>query len=217
MNVLNRVLIILATLLAVAAVTLAAALPAQTLAVVVAQLSALKGLADRLLPNGRLLVAGVGLIIDLLLLFWLWLEIRRPRYRTVQVNRADGASAEVTTTTLTERVEEEVDALAGVVWARAKVKSFGRSVEVAVEADILPNTPVAVTAGEIAGTVREVAETKMGLRLRGKPKVRIKAMREPDPPDDLNIEPIPAEPAQAALAPPEPEEQATALQSPPQS
>ena len=160
----------LAILALVALVTVSAVLPSEVLGAGVTALAALKGLADRLLPAGQLVVAGAGLVLDLALLFWLWLEIRRPRYRTVRVQQADGAVAEVTTVTLTERLETEVDALAGVVWARVRVRSYGKAVEVAVEADITPGTPVAVTAGQIAATVRDVAETAMGLRLRGKPK-----------------------------------------------
>jgi hypothetical protein len=98
---------------------------------------------------------------------------------------------------------------------------LGRTVEVAVEADILPDTPVAVTAGEIGRTVREVTEGAMGLRLRGKPRVRIKALRLPDPANDVPlVEPAredePAGEAKPGLAPPQPE-RAIERRSPPQS
>jgi hypothetical protein len=203
MNALNRLLAILATLAAIVVVTLAAAMPAEMLGVLVTGLTGLKGLAERLLPAGRLLVGAAGLAVIFILLLWLWLEIRRPRHRTVQVSQANGTRAEVTTETLTERLETAVDALAGVVYARARVRSYGRAVEVSVEAEITPLTPVAVTAGRIGETVREVTEGAMGLRLRGKPKVRIKAVRMPEEP-----------PALPFVEPPEPEPETVAVEKP---
>ena len=185
MNFLNRLLVILLILLTVAAVTLCAAIPAAVLAIVANGAAQLSSLADRLLPNGRLLAAGVGLGVNLVLLFWLWLEIRRSRRRTVQVRQTDGARAEVTTDTLKEQLEFAVDGLAGVVSARAKVRSHGRSVEVAIEAEITPDTPVSDTAGQIGATVRDVVESAMGLKLRGKPRIKIKSVRLPELPPDL--------------------------------
>jgi hypothetical protein len=214
MNILNRLFAIVLLLVAVAAVTLVAALPAEALGVTIVGLAWLKGLADRLLPAGRLAVAAAGLALDLVLLFWLWLEIRRPRYRTVQVNRADGAAAEVTTETLTERLEYAVDALPGVVQARARVRSYGKSVAVTIEAEITPETPVAVTASKIAATVSQEAEAAMGLALRGKPKVHIKAIRLQElTPELLAEEAAQEEAARLALR----RKQVTELPSPPPS
>ena len=179
MNLLNRILMIVITLTALAAVTLATAAPSESLAIAGVLSGNLKSFADRLLPAGRALVAVAGLAIDLLLLLWLWLEIGRTRRRAVRVRRTEGAVAEVANETLAERLEYAVDALPSVVKARARVHSYGRSVEVTMEATILPGTAVAAQADEIAAAVREVTETTMGLALRGKPRVYIKAIRFP--------------------------------------
>jgi hypothetical protein len=179
MNFLNRLLVTLITLIALAVAALGAAAPFEMLGIVGALVSNLTSYADRLLPAGRILVALIGLSVDLMLLFWLWLEIRRPNQRTVRVQRTDGAEAEVTTETLTERLEYAVDSLADVLKAKARVRSYGRNVEVKIEAEIKPGIAVAVKAAEIAAAVREVGEVTMGLALRGKPKILIRAIRFP--------------------------------------
>lgn len=179
MNFLNRLLVTLITLIVLAVAALGAAAPFEMLGIVGALVSNLTSYADRLLPAGRLLVALIGLAVDLMLLFWLWLEIRRPNQRTVRVQRTDGAEAEVTTETLTERLEYAVDSLPDVLNAKARVRSYGRNVEVKIEAEIKPGIAVAVKAAEIAAAVREVGEVTMGLALRGKPKILIRAIRFP--------------------------------------
>jgi hypothetical protein len=179
MNILNRILLVLWLLSTLVVVTLVAAAPAEMMAIASLFVGGLKSIADRLLPAGRALVALFGFGLDLVLLLLLWLEIRRPSHRTVRVLHTDGAAAEVTTQTLKERLVIAVDGLPDVVSASARVRSFGRSVEVAVEAEIRPGVQVAEKAEQIAATVREVTETTMGLALRGKPQVRIKAIRLP--------------------------------------
>lgn len=180
MNILNRTLIILLLLVAVCVVTLTAAAPAEVMAIAGLASGSLKGLADRLLPAGRAVVGLAGFSLDLLLLFTLWLEIRRPRYRTVRVRQTDGATAEITTQTIKERLEYAVDSLPDVVTAVARTRSYGRSVEVSIDTEIRSGTPVAQKADEIAATVREVTEATMGLALRGKPRIRIQAIRFPE-------------------------------------
>ena len=177
MNWLNRLAMVLVSLVALAMVTLLAGAPAEMLGILGAVTGNLQGYAARLLPAGRLFVAGVGLGVDLILVVWLWLQVRRTAHGTVRVRNTDGAVAEVTTETLTERLEYAVDSLTDVLKAKARVRSYGRNVEVRIEAEIKPDIAVAVKADEIASTVREVAEGTMGLALRGKPKIRIKAIR----------------------------------------
>ncbi|MBI3361992.1 MAG: hypothetical protein HY023_12885 [Chloroflexi bacterium] len=209
MNVLNRLLILLIVLALLAVVSLAAATPAEVLGVVGTLIANLKSYADRLLPAGRVVVGLAGLAIDVGLLFWLWLEIRRPSYRTVQVRKTEGARAEVMTDTLVERLEFAVDSLADVEKAKARVRSFGKNVEVNIEAEIRPGIAVAAKAEEIAAAIREVAETTMGLALRGKPRIKIRASRfAKEAFDELVTTPPtpPAPPAETELAtaPPSP-------------
>jgi hypothetical protein len=201
MNVLNRIAIIMLILALLAAVTALAAAPAEALGTAALVLGNLHGIAARLLPAGRALVALAGLGLGLLLLFWLWMEVRRPSYRTVRVRQSAGASAEVTTQTVRERVEVAVDALPGVVSAAARARSYGPAVEVWIDAEITPGTQVAPKADEIAATVREVTEMTLGLALRGKPHVRIRAVRLPaEAAVEPGTGPTPASPPPAAAS-----------------
>jgi hypothetical protein len=198
MNILNRILVILLLLGLLVVLALLAGAPAETLGVATLAMGNLHGLAVRLLPAGRALVGLTGVGLALLVLFVLWLEIRRPSQRTVRVRQSAGASAEVTTQTLRERVEIAVAALPGVVSAAARARSYGRSVEVWVETEIAPDIQVAPKADEIAAAVRHVTETTMGLALQGKPHIRIRAVRLPPVPSAEPVLPAPTMP----VAPP---------------
>lgn len=219
MNILNRALVILLTLAALALVTVVSAAPVDMTNLAATWLVNLASWANLLLPFGRIIVAGIGFGLALALLFWLWLEIRTPNYRTVRVVKARGSQAEIAVKTLAERLEYAVDSLPDVLKADARLRSYRRNVQVTMRVEIKPDIEVAGKVDEIGAAIRAVVEDTMGLALRGRPKVHVEAVRfpkeafeepevfapTPEPAPALPLAPVaaPAEFAPEATAPPE--------------
>lgn len=217
MNILNRALVILLTLAALALITVVSAAPVEMANLAAAWLVNLASWANLLLPFGRIIVAGIGFGLALVLLFWLWLEIRTPNYRTVRVVKAQGSQAEVSVRTLAERLEYAVDSLPDVLKADARLRSYRRNVQVTMQVEIRPGIEVASKVDEIGAAIRTVVEDTMGLALRGRPKVRVEAVRFPkeafDEPEERApvAEPAPALPLDAPATPADVAPEAAAL------
>lgn len=115
-----------------------------------------------------LLAAGVilALIIDLIGLFVLFLEIRRPRVKAIKVQKVSGGDAVVAVDSIAKRLSYHVDQLADVISVRPKISARGGGVEVELDVEISPEIDIPMKDEEIRQVATQVVEEQMGLKLR---------------------------------------------------
>jgi len=122
---------------------------------------------------------GIGLAVVLLCLLLLWLELRRPRRKTVQLLGADGHRTEVGVKAITQRLQSDLGTLADVSRVRPKVTSRGRKVDVVVDVQVHPAVDLPSKTDEITQLIRQVIGEQMGA---GVGKVRVNVQLGPERP-----------------------------------
>lgn len=158
--------------------------------------------------TGRILVRLIlALIWAALLGVLIWLEVRRPGSRDIEIARYTGGSAiRISTDAVQDKVKEQIDAISGVLDARVRATGRNRAVELKLDVVVIKDLDLVAKAEEIAAVTRQVVQDQLGLKLAGKPQVAIRAKTgkagslQPTP-DAL---PAPLHAADEAPAPPLP-------------
>jgi len=183
MNTLNRILVVLAVLVAIPACVAFFIAPVPILHWVGEQA---RLWADWLLAQPPLLRIAVGVLFALawfvICVFVLVLELRRPRAKTVRVEKVGGGEVEVSLRTVADRVAYDVDQLPGVVRTRPRVSVRRRGVVVEVEVDMAGAVEVPERASRIVEVVSQAVEERVGVKLAQPPKVRLRAAPVPASP-----------------------------------
>ena len=116
------------------------------------------------LAQAAFVVAGLALALLAIILLLLGLSPRRPAsVRLLQVNSGE---ARLTTDAIAQRIKRELETLPDILWVQPRVVSRGTSIDLrlGIEADSDADVgPVAERACQLA---REIAETRMGVRVR---------------------------------------------------
>ena len=171
MNVFNRILAVLAILVALAVVLLVMLYPLDAVDVVKANLDQFEeSLFDNQFFYLFLAVSGA---VELLLLVLLWLEVRRPRRRTVRVKTKEGGRAQLGIESVSQSLEYRIDELAGVRRVAPHVVSRGRDVDVIIELDTSPSVNIPVLTDQIMDLCHDIVEGQLGVKIHGKPDIRI--------------------------------------------
>jgi hypothetical protein len=118
-----------------------------------------------------------GLIVILLIL--LWLEIRRPRRKTVLIKTQGGGTAELGTQSIAQSLEYRIDELAGVRDVETHIKSRGRDVEVGIDLDTSPSVNIPVLTDQVIDLTHEIIEGQLGVKIHGRVNLRVR--HEPYP------------------------------------
>jgi hypothetical protein len=116
----------------------------------------------------RVLIGGAVIILCLVLL---WLELRRPRKKTIRAQKMAGGEAFITVDSVEQRLTYNIDQLPEVIRVSPQVSSRSRGVDLLVETS--PEIDVPMKTEEIMQVAREVIVERMGLKL-GKVQVKIK-------------------------------------------
>lgn len=167
MNVLNRViaivlLVIIAALMA-ALIYIAAVMPEAAIQTVGNAVNSLQGNLTFLNKVIFFVVTGLILLAALLLL---WLEVRRPQVRAIQVQDVSGGEARVTIDSIVQRLEYNISRLQDVTAVKPYVTGRGNGVEVLLSLQTTPEIDIPMKTEEVVQAAREVIETQMGLRLQ---------------------------------------------------
>lgn len=199
MNIVNRIIVIVAAMALIVAVT-AICLQPEFFS---GQLSILSDYLDQIVPSGsdvtgRLILIVVAAVIDVVLLLFLVLELRRPRAKAVSVQGVDGGSALVTVDSIRQRLAFYIDGLEDVVSVKPRVQIRRDRVSAAVDVVASATVDVPAKAGEIVGIIREQVTEAMGLKLAGEPKVKIRIGSYKDAP---RVEPPVPSPLPSPVAP----------------
>jgi hypothetical protein len=123
-----------------------------------------------LFAAGRVIVGGVIVLICLILL---WLELRRPRKKTIRAQKLAGGEAHIAIDSIAQRLAYNIDQLPDVVKVAPRITGRGRGVDIDLLLETSPDVDVPMKTEEVLQVTREVVAERMGLRL-GKVQVKIK-------------------------------------------
>ena len=169
MNLVNRVIVILGllTTMVLSAILFIASGPALRALILFLQQAEANLMA---MTGPRVFLRWVGGLV-LIFLVWaicaalLWLEIRRPRVKTIKVQQVSGGSAELAADSIANRLEYNIDLLADVVKVRPTINSGRKGVKVVLAVETSPEIDVLGKTEEIQVLTRDIVENRMGLQL----------------------------------------------------
>jgi len=177
MNVFNRIIMVLLIVLGLALVVAILLNPLYSADLV---RSNVNYFAESILGDQFFMwFVGVMAAVSLVLLIILWLELRRPRKKTVRIKTQKGGLARLGVRSVEQSLEYRIDELAGVRKVQPKVISRGKDVEVRIDLDTSPSVNIAVLTDQIVGLCRDIVAGQLGVKIRGKVQVNVK--HEPYP------------------------------------
>lgn len=178
MNVFNRLIVILLLMLLIFVTAVVAIVPLQILGPTSGTLAWLHQEAGNYINSGdRLLFAGarvlVGGAIIFICLIGLWLELRRPRKKTIRVQKLAGGDAHITVDSIEQRLAYNIDQLPDVVKVTSHITGRTRGVDIDLMLETSPDIDVPMKTEEVLELTREIVGERMGLKL-GKVQIKIK-------------------------------------------
>ncbi|MFO7918634.1 MAG: alkaline shock response membrane anchor protein AmaP [Anaerolineae bacterium] len=177
MNTFNRIIMVLAIILALVTVASIMARPLE--AVELARLGLQyfeEGLFDE---QFFYIFLGVAAGIELILLILLWLELRKRTRDSVQVDIEGGGRAKLSTSSIAQSLEYRIDELPGVREVKPKIKSRGKDLDVVIDLDTTPPVNVPVLSAKVVDLCRDILEGQLGVKIHNKVQVNVK--HEPYP------------------------------------
>lgn len=169
MNAFNRVVVILLLLaiMVISAIFFIAPLPA--LRVIISFLEQLEANLAAMSGPRALLRLGGGLVFAFVVWVFcaaiLWLEVRRPRTKTIKVEKVSGGEAELTTDSIASRLEYNIDQLADVIKVVPTISSGRKGVIVDLELETNPEIEVPMKTEEVQQLTQDIIENRLGLKL----------------------------------------------------
>ncbi|HEY3342598.1 MAG TPA: hypothetical protein VGK81_11295 [Anaerolineae bacterium] len=131
--------------------------------------------AREILPSN--LIALIGLVFLVIVLFLLWLELRRPGARTVEVVRSTGGHIRITTGHVEQRLADQVNAMSGVIQTKVHIHEKDNSVVAHIDVIVAQGLDLVTKGEDVAAKTREVVQDQLGLKLFGKPLITIKSSK----------------------------------------
>jgi hypothetical protein len=168
-NTFNRLVVILTLLSIMVASAVFFLVPVKILGGMIPFLQRLETNLSTMTGPRALVRLGVGMIFAFLI--WvccaaiLWLEIRRPRVKTIKVQQVTGGEAELTTESIATRLEYHIDQLADVVRVKPTISPGRKGVLVDLELETTPEIEVPMKTEEVQQLTRDIVENRMGLKL----------------------------------------------------
>jgi len=164
MNVFNRIVALLVLVLSIpvlAFMMVMVALPGPTI-------SALQGFLTNLTNltlTVRMVVIAVGAVLILVALGLIWMEVRPAPRQTVRVRQVEGGQAAISIESIAQSLTHNVSELADVIRVNPKITSRGKSVDVTLDVETVPDVNVPAKTAEVVNVVRDLIEQRMGLTL----------------------------------------------------
>ncbi|MEA3407214.1 MAG: alkaline shock response membrane anchor protein AmaP [Chloroflexota bacterium] len=177
MNIFNRVIMVLAIIVALAVVAFIMIRPLWAVDLVRLGL----GYFEQVIFDEQLfyiflaVTGGLGVI----LLILLWLELRRRSKNFVEVDIEGGGKARLSIASVAQSVEYRIDELPGVRKVKPKIKSRGRDLDVTIDLDTSPSVNIPVLSAKVVDLCRDILEGQLGVKIHNKVQVNIK--HEPYP------------------------------------
>lgn len=177
MNVFNRLVVIVLLLVIIVLAAIVVLVPRESLRTAAVTFDWLQQGVSNYMQSDRLLFAAgrvvIGGLVVIAGLFLLWLELRRPRKKTIQAQKLAGGEAHIATDSIEQRLAYNIDQLPDVVNVYPRVIGRSRGVDVEMVLETTPEIDVPMKTEEVLQVTREVIVERMGLKL-GKVDVKIK-------------------------------------------
>ncbi len=178
MNVFNRLVMVLLLLVIIVATAVVAIAPEESFNLLATFFQWLRqGTANykaggewMIFAAGQVIIGGAVVIVCLILL---WLELRRPRKKTIRAQKLAGGEAHITIDSIAQRLAYNIDQLPDVVRVSPHITGRARAVDIDLLLETSPDIDVPMKTEEVLQVTREVVAERMGLRL-GKVQVKIK-------------------------------------------
>jgi hypothetical protein len=168
-NTFNRVVVVLALLAIMIISAIFFIIPLPTLGAVIPFLQRLNTNLAAMTGTRALVRVAVGLVFTFLVWLFcaalLWLEVRRPRTKTIKVQKVSGGEAELAAESIATRLEYNISQLADVHKVKPTISSGRKGVQVALELETSPEIEVPMKTEEVQQLAREIIEDRMGLKL----------------------------------------------------
>jgi uncharacterized alkaline shock family protein YloU len=168
-NVFNRVVVILSLLITMVVSAIFFIVPVSVLQAVTPFLQQLQTNLAAMTGTRELLRLGGGLVFTFLIWIFcaalLWLEVRRPRSKTIRVQKVSGGEAELTTDSIASRLEYNIDQLADVIKVKPTISPGRKGVRVDLEVETSPEIEVPMKTEEVQQLTKDIVENRMGLTL----------------------------------------------------
>ena len=147
-------------------------------------------------------VGGVllALILDTILAFLIYLEVRRTRKQYIRVQQVTGGMATVSIESIVQQLQHNLEPIQNVTKVAPKISAKRDKVQAMVDVEVRAGTDVPGMATTLMAKVQRVLTESLGLQVSGQPEVRIKVQPGPLPPLEQPIIP-PPEPMPTAPPP----------------
>jgi uncharacterized alkaline shock family protein YloU len=199
-NTLNRILVVIACLLLIAASTTLFLLPHIVLVNLGQWLLDWGNYFNTMDPWTRMGI-GVALtvVVTLVLLLVIFLEVRRHRSRFIRVQQVAGGMANISTDSVVELLQHRLDPLPGVIEVTPRILAKGNRVTAHVDATVAHGTNVPHIANQLIETIQSVLTDELGLKIAGQPEVQVEMVaqregRDHSAPPGPSLGPVPEEP-----------------------
>jgi len=178
MNVVNRLIVIILLLVLIVLTAVVVLVPEDSLRLVSVTSDWLRqGVEGYKAGSDKLLFAGGSVLIGGFIVFAclaiVYLEFRRPRQKAVRVQRLTGGEAQVSVSSIEQRLAYNIDQLPDVVSATPHITGRSRGVDIELLLETSPDIDVPMKTEEVMEVTRQVIVERMGLKL-GKVQVKIK-------------------------------------------
>jgi hypothetical protein len=182
MSTINRVVIVVALLALMALLTAVCVLPHVILTNVGQWLVDLGRYFNSVQPAWRLVLGLLlALLLDIVILFLIFLEVRPAHRRFIRVQQVTGGMATISTDSITQQLTYQLDPIPGVLKVAPRVTAKGDKVRATVDVEVGAGSDVPDLATELMEAVKTVLADSLGLQVYGQPEVRIKVAPSPTP------------------------------------
>lgn len=180
MALFNRIVTTLLLLALIPIITVALIAPGEAIQLITDVLNEIESQLDPSPSALAMLVRAVlALVIDGILVFLLYLEVRRPAEAGVRVQQVEGGEAQIAIDSVVSRLGYQIDRLPGVLDVTPTVTPRRRGVEVVLDIEMAADANIPANIEEISAVTRSVIEKDMGLKLKGKPKLNLRTVEYP--------------------------------------
>ncbi len=182
MNTVNRIVIVVVLLALMAVMTAIFILPHVLLINIGEWLSNAGRYFNQIQPVWRL-IGGLllSLLFDLLILFLIFLEVRKPPKRFIRVQQVTGGLATISAESIVQQLVYNLDPLPNIIKVAPKVHAKKDKVQAIVDVDVEAGADVPALATKLMDVVKTVLSENLGLQVFGQPEVRIKVAPAPAP------------------------------------
>ena len=165
MNVFNRVVVIIATLLLIVGLIVTTVVPFTVLERLTYALQQAYSTLSARWPWSYVPFLVGAVVLILVLIIVLWLEVRPHAKKTLTVRTVTGTQAEVSAASVEQGLEHHISQVADVYKVKPIVRGKRGGVDVLLELETIPEIDIPAKVEEVSLSARELIEGRMGLHV----------------------------------------------------